>query len=172
MNLRQQFFWKLLLGLSIMALLFSIYNSYSKYIQYHNYKIEYDKESEVKGNKKMEEKTNFISQNQSRRINLNPNLVAIDEKSITKHGRAGIKTNSKLDWDSGDPIYKGMTMGRAMIDYRNLKGKYYKQNDQIEGTKMIIKSFSKDSVIIQIEKEQRIFYTDSYMLRSQKTKGK
>ena len=32
-----------------------------------------------------------------------------------------------------------MTMGRAMIDYRNLKGNYYKQNDPIEGTKMIMK---------------------------------
>ena len=172
MNLRQQFFWKLLLGLSIIVLLVSVYNSYFKYAKYHEYKLEYDKESEVKGNKKMEERTNFISKNQANRINLNPNLVAIDEKSITKHGRAGIKTNSKLDWDSGDPIYRGMTMGRAMIDYRNLKGKYYKQNDQIEGTKMIIKSFSKDSVIVQIEKEERVFYTDSYMLRSQKTKGK
>tara|TARA_B110000014_G_scaffold264255_1_gene264417 strand:+ start:3762 stop:4280 length:519 start_codon:yes stop_codon:yes gene_type:complete len=171
MNLRQQFFWKLLLGLSTIILLFSIYNSYSKYIEYHDYKLEYDKESEVKGNKKMEEKTNFISQSQARRINLSPNLVSIDEKSITKHGRAGIKTNSKLDWDSGDPIYKGMTMGRAMIDYRNLKGKYYKQNDQIEGTKMVIKSFSKDSVIIDIEQQQRVFYTDSYTLRSKKTKG-
>jgi len=171
MNLRQQFFWKLLLGLSAIALLFSVYNSYSKYIEYHEYKLEYDRESEVQGNKEMEEKTNFISENQARRINLEPNLVSIDEKSITKHGRAGIKTNSKLDWDSGDPIYKGMTMGRAMIDYRNLKGNYYKQNDPIEGTKMIVKSFSRDSVIIQIEKEQRIFYTDSYMLRFKKTKG-
>ena len=171
MNLRQQFFWKLLLGLSAIALLFSIYNSYSKYIEYRNYKLEYTRESEVKGNKKMEQKTNFISKNQAQRINLEPNLVSIDEKSITKHGRAGIKTNSKLDWDSGDPIYKGMIMDRAMIDYRNLKGKHYKENDQIEGTKMIVKSFSKDSVVIQIEKEVRVFYTDSYMFRFQKTKG-
>ena len=69
MNLRQQFFWKVLIGLSMAIIIFSIYNSYSKYSEFLEYQTEYKKESEVTDNKNMERKTNFISDNQNKRIN-------------------------------------------------------------------------------------------------------
>ena len=42
MNLRQQFFWKLLIGLSAFIILVSLYNSYSKYSELAEYKKEGD----------------------------------------------------------------------------------------------------------------------------------
>ena len=54
MNLRQQFFWKVLLGLSTIIILFSLFRSYSKYSEYRTYRKEYEKEAEVKGNEMME----------------------------------------------------------------------------------------------------------------------
>ena len=53
MNLRQQFFWKVLIGLSTVIILFSIYNSYFKYSELVEYQLEYKRESEVKDNKNM-----------------------------------------------------------------------------------------------------------------------
>ena len=97
MNLRQHFFWKVLIGSSTLIILFSIFGAYSKYSEFRIYQLEYKKESEVKDNKKMEEKTDFISENQNERINFNPNLVSIIEKTITGHTRAGIKTDSKSE---------------------------------------------------------------------------
>ena len=75
MNLRQQFFWKLLIGLSTFIIIVSLYNSYSKYSELAEYKKEYKRESEVKDNKKMERKTDFISSKQNDRIKYNPDLV-------------------------------------------------------------------------------------------------
>ena len=162
MNLRQQFFWKLLIGLSSMVLVVSIYNSYFKYSELKKYKIEYKKESEVKDNKNMEKKTDFISNKQIDRINFNPDLVSIVEKSITGHTRAGIKTDSKTDWESNDPIFRGVTNNRAMIDYRTSKGSFYKTGQHIEGTDMIIESFTRDSVVIKYPTGLRVFYVESY----------
>jgi len=82
MNLRQQFFWKVLIGLSIIMILFSIFNSYSKYSELGEYQLEYKKESEVKDNKNMERKTNFISKNQNERIDFKPDLVSVVEKQL------------------------------------------------------------------------------------------
>ena len=45
MNLRQQFFWKVLLGLSAIIILFSLFQSYSKYSEYRTYRKEYEKEA-------------------------------------------------------------------------------------------------------------------------------
>ena len=80
MNLRQQFFWKLLIGLSAFTILIYLYNSYSKYSELAEYKKEYKRESEVKDNKKLERKTDFISSKQNDRIKYNPDLVSIVEK--------------------------------------------------------------------------------------------
>ena len=157
MNLRQQFFWKLLIGLSAVTIIVSLYNSYSKYSELPEYKKEYKKESEVKDNKKMERKTDFISKEQNERIKYNPDLVSIIEKTITGHTRAGIKTDSKTDWESNDPIFRGVTNNRAMIDYRTSKGSFYKKGQTIEGTDMIIESFSRDSVVIKYPTGLRVF---------------
>ncbi len=162
MNLRQQFFWKILIGLSTAMILFSVYSSYFKYSELVEYQLEYKKESEVKDNKNMERKTNFISENQNKRINFEPDLVSVVEKTITGHTRAGIKTDSKTDWESNDPIFRGVTNNRAMIDYRTTKGKFYKQGQKIENTDMIIESFSRDSVIIKYPTGIRVFYVESY----------
>ena len=162
MNLRQQFFWKILLGLSVVVILFSAFRSYSKYSEYIEYRKEYEKESEVQDNKIMENKTNFISDNQQQRIKLFPDYIAIDEKLITNHVRAGIKSTSKSDWESNDPIYRGMTNGRAMIDYRDDKGNFYKEGQKIYDTDMIVDYIDKDSVIINYPKGKRVFYIESY----------
>ena len=162
MNLRQQFFWKVLIGLSIVMILFSFYNSYLKYSEFVKYQTEYKKESEVTDNKAMERKTDFISDNQRNRIDFKPDLISVVEKSITGHTRAGIKTDSKTDWESNDPIYRGVTNNRAMIDYRTTKGKFYKKGQKIEDTDMIIQSFSRDSVLIMYPTGMRVFYVESY----------
>lgn len=162
MNLRQQFFWKVLIGLSMAIMIFSIYNSYSKYSEFLEYQTEYKKESEVTDNKNMERKTNFISNNQNKRINFNPDLVGVVEKTITSHTRAGIKTDSKTDWESNDPIFRGVTNNRAMIDYRTSKGSFYKKGQTIKDTDMIIESFSRDSVVIKYPTGLRVFYVESY----------
>ena len=162
MNLRQQFFWKVLIGLSIVIIVFSIYNSYSKYSEFLEYQTEYKKESEVTDNKNMERKTNFISNNQNKRINFDPDLVGVVEKAITGHTRAGIKTDSKTDWESNDPIFRGVTNNRAMIDYRTSKGSFYKKGQTIKDTDMIIESFSRDSVVIKYPTGLRVFYVESY----------
>jgi hypothetical protein len=162
MNLRQQFFWKVLISLSGLIILFTIYNSYLKYSELVDYQLEYKKESEVKDNKSMERKTNFISENQSKRISFQPDLVSIIEKSITGHTRAGIKTNSKTDWESNDPVFRGVTNNRAMIDYRTSKGSFYKEGQNIKDTDYIIESFTRDSVIIKYPTGVRVFYVESY----------
>ena len=110
----------------------------------------------------MEEKTNFISNNQNERINFKPDMVTIVEKTVTGHTRAGIKTDSKTDWESNEPIFRGVTNNRAMIDYRTSKGNFYKKGEKIKDTEMIIKSFSRDSVIIEYPTGLRIFYMESY----------
>tara|TARA_B110000263_G_C15300154_1_gene507545 strand:- start:1378 stop:1881 length:504 start_codon:yes stop_codon:yes gene_type:complete len=162
MNLKQQFFWKVLIGLSIVMILFSIFNSYSKYSELGEYQLEYKKESQVKDNKNMERKTNFISENQNERIVFKPDLVSIVEKTITSHTRAGIKTDSKTDWESNEPIFRGVTNNRAMIDYRTSKGKFYKKGQKIKDTDMIIESYSRDSVLIKYPTGIRVFYVESY----------
>ena len=163
MNLRQQFFWKVLIGLSSLFILFFIYTSYSKYSEYNKYKKEYEKELEVKENKDMQRKADFITNKQDSRINLNIDVITIIEESITNHVRAGIKSNAKSGWASNEPIYKGMVGNNALIDYRESKGKRYKINNNIEGTDMIVDSFSRDSVIIRYSNgDLRAFYLQSY----------
>tara|TARA_Y100001968_G_scaffold62049_2_gene52792 strand:- start:677 stop:1180 length:504 start_codon:yes stop_codon:yes gene_type:complete len=162
MNLRQQFFWKVLIGLSTLIIFISIFGAYSKYSEFRAYQLEYKKESEVKDNKQMEKKTDFISGNQNKRINFVPDVVTIIEKAITGHTRAGIKTDSKSDWESNDPIFRGVTNNRAMIDYRTSKGNFYKKGENIKDTDMIIESFSKDSVVIKYPTGIRVFYVESY----------
>ena len=163
MNLRQQFFWKVLLGLCFLIALFSLYRSYSKYSDYKEYRKEYEKELEVKENKDMQRKANFITNKQDSRINLDIDIITIIEESITNHVRAGIKSNAKSGWASNEPIYKGMVGDNALIDYRESKGKRYKINNNIEGTDMIVDSFSRDSVIIRYSNgDLRAFYLQSY----------
>ena len=163
MNLRQQFFWKVLIGLSFLLIFVFIYGSYSKYSDYSKYRKEYERELEVKENKDMQRKANFITSKQDYRINLNIDVLSIIEESITNHIRAGIKSNTKSSWASNEPIYKGMVGDNALIDYRESKGTRYKINNNIEGTDMIILSFSRDSVVIKYSNgDLRAFYLQSY----------
>ena len=85
MNLRQQFFWKILIALSFFVILLSLYGAYSKYSNYSKYKKEYEKELEVKENKDMQKKADFIANKQNSRINLDIDIDNIIEKSITNH---------------------------------------------------------------------------------------
>mgnify|MGYP001235921802 CR=1 FL=1 len=163
MNLRQQFFWKVLIGLSSLFILFFIYTSYSKYSEYNKYKKEYEKELEVKENKDMQRKADFITNKQDSRLDLIIQTDNIIEESITNHVRAGIKANAKSGWASNEPVYKGMVGNNALIDYRESKGKRYKVNNNIEGTDMVIESFSRDSVVIKYSNgDLRAFYLQSY----------
>ena len=166
MDLRQQFLWKVLIGLSFSLILFFIYGSYSKYSDYTKYRKEYERELEVKENKDLQMKANFITNKQDSRINLDIDVLNIIEESITNHVRAGIKSNSKSGWDSNEPIYRGSAgekTKRALIDYRESKGNFYKVNDNIEGTGMIVSSFSRDSVVIKYPNgDLRAFYLESY----------
>jgi len=165
MDLRQQFFWKVLIGISFLLVLFFIYDSYSKYSDYTKYRKEYERELEVKENKDMQRKANFITKKQDSRINLDIDVIAIIEESITNHVRAGIKSNAKSGWDSNEPIYRGSAgekTKRALIDYRESKGNFYKVNENIESTDMIVLSFSKDSVVIKYPNgDLRAFYLES-----------
>ena len=166
MDLRQQFLWKVLIGLSFSLILFFIYGSYSKYSDYTKYRKEYERELEVKENKDLQMKANFITNKQDSRINLDIDVLNIIEESITNHVRAGIKSNAKSGWDSNEPIYRGSAgekTKRALIDYRESKGNFYKVNDNIEGTGMIVLSFSRDSVVIKYPNgDLRAFYLESY----------
>ena len=149
MNLRQQFFWKILIGICSLTILIFSYGSYSKYTEYKKYNEEYQKELEVKENKDMERKADFITQKQDSRINLNIDLLSIEEILITDHSKAGIQTNSKFGWDSNEPIFRGTIGNAVLIDYREEKGNSYKINDIISNTEMRIKSFTTKSVTIE-----------------------
>ena len=142
MNLRQQFFWKVLIGLCSLIVLSSLIRSYYKYTEYREYNTEYQKELEVKENKDMERKADFITQKQDSRINLNIDLLSIEEILITDHSKAGIQTNSKFGWDSNEPIFRGTIGDAVLIDYREDKDGSYKINDTIGDTEMRIKSFT------------------------------
>lgn len=163
MNLRQQFFWRVLIVLSTLSIIFLVYNTYSKYTEFSDYKDEYEKELEVKENKDMQSKADFITNKQSSRNMLDVDLLSIQEQFVTNHIRAGIKSNNKSAWASNDPIYKGMVGNNALIDYRESKGKRYKISEYILDTDMMIKSFSRDSVVIEYpNKDLRAFYLQSY----------
>ena len=164
MNLREQFIWKILIALSFVIILIYVYNSFSAYSTYgklrNNYQNDIDK---VKENKEMQEKVDFITDRQDSRTNLDIDLISLIEASITNHSRAGITLNSRTGWASNEPVYKGMVGNNALIDYRELTGKRYKANDNIEGTNWIIKSFSRDSVVIEYPNgDLKSFYLESY----------
>ncbi len=111
----------------------------------------------------MQSKADFITNKQSSRNMLDVDLLSIQEQFITNHIRAGIKSNNKSAWASNDPIYKGMVGNNALIDYRESKGKRYKISEYILDTDMMIKSFSRDSVVIEYpNKDLRAFYLQSY----------
>ena len=166
MNLRQQFFWKILLGLSLMVALLSVYRSYNKFSEFREYKLAYEKETQVVGNKKMEEKTDSIASFQLKRLNFIPNLSAVSQKSITNHIRAGIKINNKSNWGSKDPVYKGAISKYCLIEYRDASKEKYQIGEKIEGTEMIIKSFNKNCVILkEFNETEKIICTDSHLSR-------
>lgn len=166
MNLRQQFFWKILLGISVILSLLLIYSSYNKFSKYREYKLAYEKETQVVGNKIMEQKTDSIASFQLKRLNFIPNLSAISQKSITNHIRAGIKLNSKANWGSKDPVYKGAISKYCLIEYRDASKEKYQVGEKIEGTEMIIKSFNKDCVILkEFNESEKIICTKLYLSR-------
>ncbi len=171
MNLRQQFFWKVLFSLSIIVILFSSWKTYGKYSEYRQYKLEYEKEAEVKDNQDIKQKTEFISSKQLGRINFNPDYELIREKSITNHVRAGIKAVSGNEWGSKDPVYRAKIGNVCIVEYRDQVRTKYRVGDKIDGTSMIIESCNQDSMIVNIESDKkftrqkenqiRVFYMSS-----------
>ena len=113
----------------------------------------------------MQKKADFITNRQDSRINLDINVLSIIEESVTNHVRAGIKSNAKSGWASNEPIYRGSAGKKtkwALIDYRESKGNYYKVNENIKGTDMIVLSFSTDSLVVKYPNgDLRAFYLES-----------
>ena len=171
MNLRQQFFWIVLLGLSTIVILFSAYRTYNKYSEFRKYKSEYEKEAEVKDNQDIKDKTDFISSKQIDRIDLSPDYALIREKSVTNHVRAGIKTVSGSEWGSKDPLYRANVGDYCIVEYRDEEKTKYRIGDKIDGTNMIIESCNQDSMIVNVQSDKkftsnkdpkfRIFYMSS-----------
>jgi len=163
MNLRQQFFWKLLVALSFLIIFIFIGSSYYKYSDYTKYRKEYERELEVKENKDMQKKADFVTNKQDSRINLDIEVLTIIEESVTNHVRAGIKSNAKSGWASNEPVYKGSVGDYALVAYREFKNGKYKKNSKIEGTDMMIIEFDDESVTIKYPNgDLRTFYLPSH----------
>ena len=162
MNLRQQFFWKILLILSIIAILYSGWNTWGKFKDARGKISDYENEIEVKDNEKIRNKTDFILTKQNNRKNFNPNYVLINEKSIMNHVRAGIKTDSGNEWGSKDPVYTAKIGDICVVEYRDEPQSEYEIGDKIEGTNMVIQSCNQDSIIVHIDSNKgtqiRVFY--------------
>ena len=164
MNLRQQFFWKILLGLSGVIILLSSFNLYSKYFGFDNSENisfikkqkEYKKEY-IGSTNMLEKRADYISRNQENREHSQPNFMAIRTLGITNHVRAGIKTNTN-SWDSKDPIYRGTISTTCIIEYRDAKNHEYNIGEKIEGTEMIVESCDEVKLAVKINGEQQIFY--------------
>jgi len=76
-------------------------------------------------------------------------------------GESSIKEST--DWGSNEFIYKGKVGDNAFIDYRELKGNYYKVNENIKGTDVIVLSFSTDSLVLKHPNGVlKTFYLESY----------
>jgi len=146
-----------------LIVLFFIGSSYYKYSDYTKYRKEYEKELEVKENKDMQKKADFITNKQDSRINLDIDVVTIIEESVTNHVRAGIKSDAKSGWDSNEPVYKGSILDYALVDYREFKDGKYKKNSKIKGTDMMIVEFDDESVTIEYPNgDLRTFYLPSH----------
>ena len=165
MNLRQQFFWKLLIGSSSILILYFSFKTYQDYNEFSKYKKEYERELQVKENKDLENKADYISSKQIARNSLEIDILEIQEDFITNHIRAGIKANNNAEFSSNDPIYKGMVNKDALIDYRDKIDDRYKLNEYIiDGDEKDLKiiSITKDSVLIEYSnKDVRAFYAPS-----------
>ena len=171
MNLRQQFFWKVLLSLSVIVILINLRAVYYKYSDFRTLQIDYEKEVEVKGNQDIKNKTNFIASKQNKRIFFEPDYDLISEKSVTNHVRAGIKTISGNEWGSKDPIYRAKISNVCIVEYRDEVKTKYKIGEKIDGTNMVIESCNQDSMIVNIKSDKkftsdkgsqiRVFYMSS-----------
>ena len=169
MNLRQQFFWKVLLFLSIIAILYSSWNTWNKFTTARDKISDYENEMEVKDNEDITNKTDFILRNQKIRKEFNPNSVLINEKAVMNHIRAGIKIDSGGDWASKDPVYttffksnKSSDGNICVVEYRDEPKTEYMVGDKIDGTNMLIQSCNKDSIVVHIDSnkgtQMRVFY--------------
>ena len=169
MNLRNQFLWKVLLGISAIIFLFSAFNSYQKYQELNNYWLAFAKETEVKDDPEMSKKSNFIANKQNVRKLFVLDKGSIIDRGILLHSKAGIKTDSGQGWSSSDPVYKGLAGSQAMVDYRDSQGKRYRKGDLIEGTNMKVHNFNKNCIELEIDSSQiRTFCTESYNNKNNK----
>ncbi|MAR84681.1 MAG: hypothetical protein CL869_00595 [Cytophagia bacterium] len=165
MNLRQQFFWKVIIGFSLILILFYSFQTYQNYNQFSKYQKEYKRELQVKENKDLQNKADYVSSKQNARNSLEINILEIQKDFITNHTRAGIKVNNNADFGSKDPIFKGMVNKDVLIDYRDKIDGRYKLNQYIvdgEEKDLKIISITKDSVLIEYSnKDVRAFYSPS-----------
>ena len=79
MNLRQQFFWKVIIGFSLILILFYSFQTYQNYNQFSKYQKEYKRELQVKENKDLQNKADYVSSKQNARNSLEINILEIQK---------------------------------------------------------------------------------------------
>tara|TARA_Y100001960_G_scaffold129843_1_gene138140 strand:- start:1884 stop:2396 length:513 start_codon:yes stop_codon:yes gene_type:complete len=163
MNLRQQFFWKLLLIISSLAIILSLWRVYDKYDKFSKYEETITNKDTEQINKNIQIEAEFILEQQQIRMDIQPNYAFIQDLGIMDHVRAGLKTKSMNEWDSKDPVFKAFIDPICIIEYRDEKRTQYEAGDTINGTSMVIQSCNKDSVVVHIDSnkddiQQRVFY--------------
>ena len=146
MNLRQQFYWKILVIVSLLGIFWSSMQAYFKYSEISTNTANFKEEIDKQEKSLVQFQAEFILNKQFSRMNIEPNYALIQDKAIMDHIRAGLKTNS-MKGDSKDPIYKGRIVSKSakmghicMIEYRNTTQDKYEIGDTISGSNMVIQS--------------------------------
>jgi len=152
-------------------ILYYSFQTYNDYSEFSKYKKEYERELQVKENKDLQSKADYISNKQKNRDLLEVDILEIQEDFITNHIRAGIKVNSNAEFASNDPLYKGMVNKDALIDYRDKIDGRYKLNEYIldngDEKDLKIVFISKDSVLIEYNNnDTRAFYSPSKRVKN------
>jgi len=168
MNLRQHFFWKLLLIISSLAIILSLWRVYDKYDKFSKYEETMTNKDIDQINKNIQIEAEFILEQQQIRLDIQPNYAFIQDLGIMDHVRAGLKTKSMNEWDSKDPVYTSFYDSKSgsdvcIIEYRDNTRNQYEVGDTIDGTSMVIQSCDKDSVVVHIKSnkgdiQDRVFY--------------
>ena len=125
MNLRQQFFWKILLGLSVIVILVSSLKTYYKYLDFKDIQDQYA-DVEIRGMGAIKGNIDFILKDYENRKDYYPSINTLSDNVITDHLRANLSNNAELV--SNDPIYEASYISngkpRARITYSGDKGSY------------------------------------------------
>ena len=162
MNLRQQFFWKVLFIVSPIVIIISLYNTYNKYNDAQEAIKVYEENIDDNINQSIQAQTVFIVEKQKKRIDSKPSYELIRNLGVMDLNRAGLKTNPGSDWESKDPIYTAKIGNTCVVEYRNEPKTEYIVGDKIDGTNMVIQSCNQDSIIVYIDSNkgvrERVFY--------------